>query len=294
MQLSYEVARLQSQIAELTSIEPVTVQAMAREAINLDIDWTTEYSEYQSGGWKTLSLFNETGRYHDTVIKDAQAVETSLLNQMPATREFLRSLGLRYMAVRLAKLEPQAFLWEHRDYAELEPVPRKRFHLPLITNEGCRLVIGGAAVHMQRGALWMLDPTERHGACNLGHASRIHLLIDAYVDEAATRLLSNATLPIERIAVLPSAAPIEIKNAFARACKLAKLGYRRSAEALLLKTFHKYDLGEGKAYDLIVDMYETLEDRAQSRRWSSLKDLYLGRSRRGITHARKAAVAEQA
>ncbi|WP_371272908.1 hypothetical protein [Streptomyces albidoflavus] len=60
-----------------------------------------------------------SGDPHDLVIGDGRPEPTSLLEAMPATARFLDGLGLDFMYVRLARLAPNSFLWEHRDYAEV-------------------------------------------------------------------------------------------------------------------------------------------------------------------------------
>jgi hypothetical protein len=267
---------------------------MRREAVNLELGWTTEYTEYQSGGWKTLSLYNQSGQTQDTVIADGGCRETDLLAKMPATRSYLRGLGFDFMSVRIAKLEPRAFLWEHRDYTELEPRPRARLHVPLITNAQSRLIIGGSAIHMNCGSLWFLNPTERHGACNLGHSDRIHLILDVYIDESLKRLLSSRILSSASVTELPKPKQMEIQACVQQAAKLVGLGYRSSAEALLLKSFHRFSLDEGAAYNLIVQMYESVCDFQSSGVWSERKRIYLGKESRGTQHTRAAALTEQA
>ncbi|MEK8141540.1 aspartyl/asparaginyl beta-hydroxylase domain-containing protein [Streptomyces sp. M10(2022)] len=86
------------------------------------------------------------------MIGDGRPRPTTLLNEMPVTRDFLAGLGLDFMFVRLARLEPHSYLWEHRDYAELTERGRHRLHIPLITNPSAVLVTAGARVHMGAGS----------------------------------------------------------------------------------------------------------------------------------------------
>ncbi|MEU6617488.1 aspartyl/asparaginyl beta-hydroxylase domain-containing protein [Streptomyces sp. NPDC004041] len=55
--------------------------------------------------------------------------------------------------MRLARLEPNACLWEHCDYDELDEVERHRLHIPLHTNSSAFLVTGGTKVHMGGGRI---------------------------------------------------------------------------------------------------------------------------------------------
>lgn len=279
------LAKLTSQVAQLTPIDPVTFKHLVREVAQLEEDWSCEYGEYQSGGWKTLSLYNQSRLPQDTVIQDGRGIETSLLEKMPETQIFLQQLGLNIMSVRIARLEPQAFLWEHRDYTELEARKRLRLHIPLITNEGSQLIIKGQAIHMSTGFIWMLNPTESHGACNLGHQTRYHLLIDTYACENSDKMIADAFLNSGSVTSLPVPTEHDLQTAMAKAVNMANLGYTSSAETLLLKLFHKFSLSEGEAYNLIVSMYDQISDARESEKWRNRRDKYLGCRAYGTLYA---------
>ncbi|MFH8520476.1 aspartyl/asparaginyl beta-hydroxylase domain-containing protein [Streptomyces gelaticus] len=118
------------QVARLVDLEESAIEQMRAEALGAPTRGVVAYGEYQSGGWWTTSLMNhsDSGDPHDVVIRDGRPRPTSLLKEMPATARFLDSLGLNFMYVRLARLEPHSYLWEHRDYAELRETDRHRLH----------------------------------------------------------------------------------------------------------------------------------------------------------------------
>ena len=294
MNLTLNRENLRNQVAQIVAIEPQILSSLAREAAQINEEWTCEYGEYQSGGWKTIALYNQTRNPMDTVLVDGLGLETSLLDSMPSTRRFLRAMNLRFLAVRLAKLEPQAFLWEHKDYVELNSEEKIRLHIPLNTNLKCHLIVDGAAVHMNCGHIWFLNPTQRHGACNLGHQSRIHMLVDIYVDSNTRQWLSDAQLLSSAVTELPRATPEQIQNILTSAQHLAELGFRNSAEELLLRAFHSFSLYEGQSYNLIIQMYNNLKDPENSTLWRARKNLYLGRSPHGNSQSRTTSFAEQA
>ncbi len=121
---------LAGQIAQLDAVDSVQLERMRHEALTARAPWKAEYGAYQSGGWLTTSLMNASGDAADVTIGDCAARPTDLLSQMPATAALLAELGLDYMWVRLARLEANAFLWEHRDYDELDQIERHRLHIP--------------------------------------------------------------------------------------------------------------------------------------------------------------------
>ncbi|WP_327074955.1 aspartyl/asparaginyl beta-hydroxylase domain-containing protein [Kitasatospora purpeofusca] len=185
---------LAGQIAQLDAVDSAHLERMRHEALTVQAPWKAEYGAYQSGGWWTTSLMNASGDAADVTIGDCAARPTDLLGRMPATAAFLADLGLDFMWVRLARLEGNAFLWEHRDYDELDQVERHRLHVPLHTNRSAFLVTGGSKVHMAGGRIWRLTPTYVHGVCNLLGPDRIHLIADVYADDAYRHLARRPAL----------------------------------------------------------------------------------------------------
>lgn len=266
------------QIARLDRIDSLVLERMRHEALTAPSEWVAEYGQYQSGGWWTLSLLNDTGRPTDVTIKDCDPVETTLLERMPATRKFLSSLGLRYMWARLARLGPNSFLWEHRDYDELDDSDRHRLHIPLVTNSSAALVTGGARVHLHAGHLWRLTPTHVHGACNLLGPDRVHLILDCYSDEGLARVSVNQQLSDAEVDWLPVATQAQLDEHLATARSLVRLGYERSAEKQLLRLFYQYTLPDGSVYDLIAALYDSLDRTTDAASWRANKAVLLGLS----------------
>jgi hypothetical protein len=266
---------LAGQIAHLEQIDEARLGRLRHEALTAPVPWKAEYGLYQSGGWWTASLMNATGNAADVTIRDCAAQPTGLLEHMPATAELLAELGLSYMWVRLARLEPAAFLWEHRDYGELRQVRRHRLHLPLRTNPSAFLVTGGVKVHLASGGIWRLTPTHAHGVCNLLGPDRIHLIADVYHDDAYRRLAAKASLHGSQIEPLPAAPPNLLNDRLAAACQLAALGFAGAAERLLLRLFYHHAMPEGAVYDLIAQMYEESGDPQTASRWLSTKNMLL-------------------
>jgi hypothetical protein len=266
---------LTEQVSQIFRIEDGVLRAIQREVLTLDEHWTNVYSDYHTGGWQTLSLLNSTSRPTDTIIEDCNPVETSLLEKMPETRALLRGLGFRYMWARLAKLEVNAFMHEHRDYQELKNVGRLRLHIPVITNPFSSIVIDRTRIHLALGYIWKLNPIHRHAANNFGKESRIHIILDCYVDDALDALISAETLDPICVYGLPVPSSREIDEAVGAAQRLARIGEHTAAEHHLLKLFHEYNLDEGRAYDLVSRMYDTLGDRSRSELWMNNKIKFL-------------------
>ncbi|QNP72194.1 aspartyl/asparaginyl beta-hydroxylase domain-containing protein [Streptomyces roseirectus] len=265
---------MEGQIVQLQELDGSLLERIRHEALTAPVPWRAEYSEFQSGGWWTASLMNPSGDAADVRITDGTARPTALLGHMPATAGLLSGLGLGYMWVRLARLEANAFLWEHRDYDELTKAERHRLHIPLHTNSSAFLVIGGTKVHLDGGRIWRLTPTYAHGVCNLLGPDRVHLIADVYADDAYRELARQAQEPSYAVP-LPNASEAELDEHLAAARRLADLGYPTAAEHLLLRLFYAFALPEGAVYDLIAGLYTALGDREANQRWTAAKSTLL-------------------
>ncbi|HEX7330760.1 MAG TPA: aspartyl/asparaginyl beta-hydroxylase domain-containing protein [Pyrinomonadaceae bacterium] len=266
---------LRQQVSQLLRLEDQALREMQREVSGLKETWTNVYSDYHTGGWQTLSLWNRSSKPTDTVIEDCEPVETSLLEQMPVTRDVLRNLGFRYMWVRLARLQVNAFMHEHRDYQELRNVRRLRLHIPVITNPFSSIVIDHTRVHLALGYVWKLNPIHRHAASNFGKEPRIHIIMDCYVDETLDALVQAETLDPICVYGLPPASSEELEETVNIAHRLAHAGDYPAAEYHILKMFHEYNLGEGCAYELVSRMYSRLGDIPRSELWLNNKLKFL-------------------
>jgi hypothetical protein len=270
-------ADLTGQVARLADLDESVVERMRAEALGASTRGAVAYGEYQSGGWWTASLMNHSGDPHDVVIGDGRPRPTTLLEEMPVTGAFLAGLGLDLMYVRLARLEPHSYLWEHRDYTELRSTGRHRLHIPLVTNPSAVLVTAGARVHLAAGALWRLTPAQAHGVRNATGPDRLHLIADVYADDAYRELAARPHLHDGDAADLPVLTPEDRDRLMSHAGQLADLGFTDSAEQTLLRAYYAYALPEGGAYDLIAELHAGRGADDQARRWHEAKAHLLAR-----------------
>ncbi|GII79116.1 hypothetical protein Sru01_40980 [Sphaerisporangium rufum] len=264
------------QVACAGAVDHALLEHVRHEALTVPSGWMAEYGEYQSGGWETLSLLNRTGRATDVTITDCEPTETDLLAAMPATRQLLADLGLHFMWARIARLDAAAYLWEHRDYGELKDVERHRLHIPIVTSSSAYLVLSGSAVHLAAGHIWRLTPTYAHGACNRFGPARVHLILDCYASPELAVLTRDQYLPAGSVRPLPPLTDALLRHHAAQALRLAQLGYAKAAEEHLLRLFFDHTLPEGRAYDLIADMYDAIGHDDAADGWREKKAVLLG------------------
>ena len=255
------------------------IERVRHEALTVPTAYATGYGEYQSGGWDTLSLLNHSGDPRDVTIGDVDPVPTTLLREMPATAELIRTLGLQVWWARLALMKPGTFLWEHRDYTEpgVSGTERHRIHVPLVTSGSAFLITGGHAVHMGDGRIWRLNPVHVHGACNMAGPARLHLILDCHDSRELERLRSVEELPGEYIRALPEATPEELDRYVREAGRLTRLGFAQQAERHLLRVYFSHALPyAGWAYDMIADIYASQGDAESAAHWRARKTRTLG------------------
>jgi hypothetical protein len=224
-----------------------------------------------------VSLINDTGRALDTSIRDGVPQPTDLLLSLPATRQLLQSLRLKFFWARAVKLEPDSYIWEHVDYFELKKRGRVRLHIPLLTNERARLVLEAMSVFLAPGFLWKLDPQTIHAAANQGDTPRIHLMLDCLSDAGELPgLLAREDLPEDYVDELPALSERELAAVTARARDAVRLGHHERAHHLLLRLFHSYSLPPGFTLTQIVELYQNLALPAYEQEWSERKRRFMG------------------
>jgi hypothetical protein len=74
----------------------------------------------------------------------------------------------------MVALYPSSQLVAHCD----PPIAGRRFHIPLVVNDGCWVFHAGTWQQLEVGRVYQMDPTEVHGAVNWGTERRVHLMVD--------------------------------------------------------------------------------------------------------------------
>ncbi|KAF2108908.1 hypothetical protein BDV96DRAFT_503933 [Lophiotrema nucula] len=267
---NFNVNKLMESISQLYPIQPNQFQAMVDEIQNANIPYKVHYDDYQSGGWFTAVLYAPDAKDegNEGTVRDGVAKPTTVAENLPCTRQFLDGLGLEYFTVRIARTDPDAWLWEHRDYIELnEDKKRLRLHIPLVSNPRAIMQFSQCSVHLAPGWLWKLDPMVSHAISNTSQESRTHIILDCYVNETLREMLDGEILEAKNMRLLPHLDAATRKELLIEAHDLFASQGMEKAEMHLLKTFHRYDLGEDTSYDLLIDLYREMGFRARENFW---------------------------
>jgi len=182
MGLTYDVARL---VHDLTVAESVKNDWMQQTVID-----KTDFHK----NWTILALRSRGGSINDDGSIWTNSIEsfldTPILARTPYFKEVLSSIPCKLMSARLSSLLPGGSIGEHEDSGLKRP-GSARLHVPICTNDQVQFVIGGREVKCLPGELWWGNFGLAHSVKNCGVTRRVHLLIDAVVNEELINLVPD-------------------------------------------------------------------------------------------------------
>lgn len=164
------------------------------------------------GDWSGLVLRGPVGG-GESLYSGGEAFEDQpLLDRCPAFRAVMAALPCPLRSVRLLRLGPGAVIREHRDYDLGLDRGEVRLHVPVRTHADVDFRLRNRRVDMAEGELWYLDLSQPHRVANRGERDRIHLVLDAELDDWLRELIAcDAPQPPP----LPQIAPIAAAAALA-------------------------------------------------------------------------------
>jgi hypothetical protein len=132
-------------------------------------------------------------------LEDAEYADTVFLQKSKYLQEVLGAFKCPLKAVRLLKLDAGAIIKEHRD-AELNfERGEVRIHVPVVTNDKVDFFLDGEKYHLKEGECWYMNFNLPHSIYNNGSTARIHLVIDAVVNDWMKALFTEPGLEKKEI-----------------------------------------------------------------------------------------------
>jgi hypothetical protein len=163
------------------------------ERLKLDLraaspeDWAPHYNQGDYGGeWRGAALRSAAGcpqNLNAGPAGNAEFAATPLLGRCPYFREALSVFECPLKTVRLLSLAPGSFIREHTDNALDFEDGEIRIHIPVQTNPGVEFYVAGERLQLDEGGCYYVNVNLPHRVNNRGAADRIHLVIDAEVNE---------------------------------------------------------------------------------------------------------------
>lgn len=185
------------------------VDALQRDLESLSRgEWIDHFvPQNYEGEWSVIPLRAQAGATHPVMMifsnpSATEFVDTPILDRCPYFREVLATFPCPLLAVRLMQLTPGSIIKEHADYDLSFEDGVVRLHIPVITNLDVDFRLNGRRLAMTPGSCWYLRLSDPHSVANRGTSSRVHLVIDATVDDWIAGVLRQAAGAAERAAVL--------------------------------------------------------------------------------------------
>jgi hypothetical protein len=180
---------------------PLTFDArlLARDLDRLSsVQWIRHYVKANyDGDWSVLPLRSPAGETHPIRMISADPtsrsfVETPLLQSCDYFRRVLDSFECALRVARLMRLTPGSRIKEHTDQVLSFEDGIVRVHVPVTTNDAVEFRLNRRRVILEAGSAWYLRLSDPHSVANHGSTDRVHLVIDANVNDWVEALFESA------------------------------------------------------------------------------------------------------
>jgi hypothetical protein len=174
-------------------------ERLAADLTNLSaVAWTAHFvTQNYDGDWSAIALRGPAGARHPVqmIYSDPSCTDyadTPMLAASPYFRQVLAAFACPLQAVRLMRLAPASLIKEHHDHDLSFEDGMVRIHIPVTTNDGVDFRLNGVRCTMPAGSAWYLQLSDPHSVANRGASDRVHLVIDAVVNDWVAALFERA------------------------------------------------------------------------------------------------------
>jgi hypothetical protein len=172
---------------------------LARDLKSLaSVDWIAHFVQQNyDGDWSVIPLRGKAGARHPVMMiySDPTATafeDTPFLASCPYFRHVLNTFACPLRAARLMRLTPGSRIKEHTDLELSLEEGTVRIHIPVITNPDVEFYLNGSRVVLEAGSAWYLRLSDPHRVANNGAGDRVHMVIDASVNDWVRSMLERA------------------------------------------------------------------------------------------------------
>jgi hypothetical protein len=162
------------------------------------VPWIEHFvQDNYEGDWSVIPLRGKAGATHPVmmIFSDPTCREfedTPMLAACPYYREVLATFKAPLHAVRLMRLTPGSVIKEHSDHDLSFEDGTIRIHIPVITNPYVEFYLNRERVALEAGSSWYLRLVDPHSVVNKGGTDRVHMVIDAVVNDWVGDVLQQA------------------------------------------------------------------------------------------------------
>lgn len=160
--------------------------------------WTRHFvRQNYDGDWSAIPLRSPADARHPSrqIYPDPTCrsfVDMPVLESCGYFRQVLDSFACPLRVVRLMRLTPGSIIKEHSDPDLSFEEGSVRIHVPVATNDGVEFYLNGSQVVLHAGSCWYLRLSDPHRVRNLGDTDRVHMVIDAVVNDWLTGVFEGA------------------------------------------------------------------------------------------------------
>ena len=172
---------------------------LARDLRNLSsATWIRHYVKANyDGDWSIVPLRAPAGERHPLRMIYANPTcenfeDTPLLDACPYFREVIATFQAPLRTVRLMRLTAGSVIKEHEDVDLSFEDGMVRVHIPVVTNDAVDFQLNRTRVNLEAGSCWYLRLSDPHSVANRGTEDRVHLVIDAFVNDWIGRVFEEA------------------------------------------------------------------------------------------------------
>ena len=160
--------------------------------------WLPHYQKlHYTGEWSAIPLRSIGGKADNILIAPTGHIayeDTVFLSSCPYFQKVLQHFKCQLKAVRLLKLNAGAIIKEHRDAELYFEKGEIRLHIPVITNDEVEFYLDNERMFLKKGECWYMNFNLPHSINNKGKTDRIHLVVDAIVNDWVMELFEQPEL----------------------------------------------------------------------------------------------------
>jgi Aspartyl/Asparaginyl beta-hydroxylase len=164
--------------------------------------WLAHYqTKHYEGEWSAIPLRSINGNADSIIIsptENAEYANTIFLEQSPYLQNVLAQFKCPLQAVRLLKLNAGAIIKEHNDAELCFEKGEIRLHIPVVTHTDVEFYLQDERMITQEGECWYMNFNLPHRITNNSPINRIHLVIDALVNDWVKEIFTSNTIEIKK------------------------------------------------------------------------------------------------
>jgi Aspartyl/Asparaginyl beta-hydroxylase len=153
--------------------------------------------KHYEGDWSAIPLRSIGGDASNALIspnENDEYKDTVFLEQCPYFQIILNNIKCPLLSVRLLKLCAGTQIHEHKDGGLCVEEGLLRLHIPIFTNDKVEFLLDGESLFLQEGTCWYCNFNLPHALHNKSTTDRIHLVIDAKVNDWVLEQFSSPML----------------------------------------------------------------------------------------------------